>query len=180
MQLIRALITKFGNMPTTESESYLEMVWNSIVYLKVFILMWYYALEYAVLRYIVRRRKDLSKDIILVSSRSQSLRESVCASWHGVHFSLVLIFPCPQVTGSGRGIGRELCLELSKSGAKLVCWSRTAAPNEDLVQRIRRQGGTAYAYTVDVGDRLQVERAAAQVRKSPCTRSVRDRILVKL
>jgi len=67
------------------------------------------------------------------------------------------------VTGSGRGIGRELCLEVAKTGATVVCWSRSAKPNEEVVEKIRSRGGKAFAYTVDVSNRGQVESTAALV-----------------
>jgi len=68
------------------------------------------------------------------------------------------------VTGSGRGIGREICIQLGKLGAQVVCWSRSAGPNEEVVRKIVSDGGRAYAYTVDVADRAQVEKTAAKVK----------------
>lgn len=68
-----------------------------------------------------------------------------------------------QVTGSGRGIGREICLRLATTGAKIICWSRSAPPNEEVVSEIRKRGGMAYAYTVDVSDRNEVLRTADMV-----------------
>jgi NAD(P)-dependent dehydrogenase (short-subunit alcohol dehydrogenase family) len=71
-----------------------------------------------------------------------------------------------QVTGSGRGIGREICLELAKTGAIVVCWSKSSGPNEEVVKKIRERGGKAYAYTVDVGSRAEVERVALKARRA--------------
>lgn len=44
-----------------------------------------------------------------------------------------------------------------------MCWSKSAKPNEEVVQKIRSLGGKAFAYTVDVSNREQVEAAAKLV-----------------
>lgn len=68
-----------------------------------------------------------------------------------------------QVTGSGRGIGRYISLELATSGATVICWSKSPGPNEEVVREIRKRGGKAYAYSVDVSDRVAVTNAAEMV-----------------
>jgi all-trans-retinol dehydrogenase (NAD+) len=45
-----------------------------------------------------------------------------------------------------------------------VCWSKSPGPNEEVVRIIKNSGGRAYAYSVDVSDRAEVEKAAAKVR----------------
>ncbi|CAG7826138.1 unnamed protein product [Allacma fusca] len=69
------------------------------------------------------------------------------------------------VTGSGRGIGREICLQLAECGAIVVGWSKSAEPNEALRKEILKRGGVIHCYTVDVSNRIQVEETAALVKK---------------
>jgi len=69
------------------------------------------------------------------------------------------------VTGSGRGIGRYISLELATTGAIVVCWSKSPGPNEEVAKEIRKRGGKAYTYSVDVSNRLAVATAAELVRR---------------
>lgn len=93
-----------------------------------------------------------------------------------------------QVTGSGRGIGRYLCLELATSGATIVCWSKSPGPNEEVVREIRKRGGKAHSYSLDVSDRNAVAAAANMVSLNIqiaqndflITNSLDERILVSL
>ncbi|MBM3556718.1 MAG: SDR family oxidoreductase [Alphaproteobacteria bacterium] len=54
------------------------------------------------------------------------------------------------VTGSGRGIGREIALRLVRDGAKVVINDIDAAPAKETVDEIKRLGGKAVAYVGDV------------------------------
>ncbi|MNZ19490.1 3-oxoacyl-[acyl-carrier-protein] reductase FabG [compost metagenome] len=63
------------------------------------------------------------------------------------------------VTGSGRGIGREVALQLAAYGAKIVVNDLDAAPAEEVVAEIRAAGGEAMACVgsvtaVDFADRF--------------------------
>ena len=49
------------------------------------------------------------------------------------------------ITGSGRGIGREVALQLSAYGAKIVVNDLDAEPAEEVVAEIRAAGGEAVA-----------------------------------
>ena len=49
------------------------------------------------------------------------------------------------VTGSGRGIGRSVALQLAAYGAKVVINDLDSAPAEEVVAEIRQAGGEAVA-----------------------------------
>jgi 3-oxoacyl-[acyl-carrier protein] reductase len=56
------------------------------------------------------------------------------------------------VSGSGRGIGREIALKLASEGARVVVNDLDAAPAEDTVETIRAAGGQALACVGSVTD----------------------------
>ncbi|MFD5224512.1 SDR family NAD(P)-dependent oxidoreductase [Microbacterium sp. NPDC058342] len=56
------------------------------------------------------------------------------------------------VSGSGRGIGREIALKLAREGARLVVNDLDAEPAEDTVRSIRTAGGQAVAVVGNVTD----------------------------
>ena len=68
------------------------------------------------------------------------------------------------VTGSSRGIGRSIAIQLAKAGAKVVISSRKLAACEDVVQTIRDAGGEAMAIAANISDKAQVEALVAQTR----------------
>lgn len=70
------------------------------------------------------------------------------------------------ITGASRGLGRAIALRLAGDGARVVVnYARSASQAEELVERIRHDGGQAVALQADVTDEAQVrrlvERAAA-------------------
>ncbi len=54
------------------------------------------------------------------------------------------------VTGSGRGIGREVALKLARDGARVVVNDLDDGPAEEVLAAIRAEGGTAIACNGDV------------------------------
>jgi NAD(P)-dependent dehydrogenase (short-subunit alcohol dehydrogenase family) len=59
------------------------------------------------------------------------------------------------VTGAGRGIGRAMCREFARAGAKVVAAARSVSEIEETATMVRHEGGTALAVTVDV---LKIDR----------------------
>ena len=69
------------------------------------------------------------------------------------------------VTGAGRGIGRAIALQFAAAGAKVACVSRTQENSDKVAQEIRSNGGSAWAYAVDVSDMTAVTSVAEQILK---------------
>lgn len=61
------------------------------------------------------------------------------------------------VTGSGKGIGHRIALELAAHGATVVTNDVTGCCADDTLDEIRQQGGDGLAITADVSDPEQVE-----------------------
>lgn len=63
------------------------------------------------------------------------------------------------VTGSGRGIGASIALQLARNGAKVVVnYSRAEGPAQKVVEEIKSFGGDAIAIQGDVSDVKQTVR----------------------
>jgi 3-oxoacyl-[acyl-carrier protein] reductase len=56
------------------------------------------------------------------------------------------------VTGSSRGIGREVALTLATEGCRVVLCGRTAEPLEEAAAAVRERGGEALPLVLDVTD----------------------------
>ena len=69
------------------------------------------------------------------------------------------------VTGSGKGIGREMALAFAREGADVAINSRTAGDVDSVVEEVRALGRKAIAVTADVGDPDQVREMAVTVHK---------------
>ncbi len=67
------------------------------------------------------------------------------------------------VTGAGRGIGREIALELARAGADVACVSRTEANSKSVADEVQTLGRRAWALAVDVGDSAAVSAAVDTV-----------------
>jgi NAD(P)-dependent dehydrogenase (short-subunit alcohol dehydrogenase family) len=56
------------------------------------------------------------------------------------------------VTGASHGIGRHAAFQLAEAGATVLLLARSADVLEELGQRLREDGGSAFAYAVDLTD----------------------------
>jgi len=69
------------------------------------------------------------------------------------------------VTGSSKGIGRSIAMQMARHGAKVAISSRKAAPCEEVVAEIQRQGGTAIAVPANISDKAQLETLVNETRR---------------
>jgi meso-butanediol dehydrogenase / (S,S)-butanediol dehydrogenase / diacetyl reductase len=67
------------------------------------------------------------------------------------------------ITGAGRGLGRSVAETLASCGAAVGLLDVERATCEAAAEGIRRSGGTAFAYAVDVAHRASFARAAAHL-----------------
>jgi NAD(P)-dependent dehydrogenase (short-subunit alcohol dehydrogenase family) len=63
------------------------------------------------------------------------------------------------ITGGGRGIGQEVALRLAAEGARLAIFDMNLAGAEETCARVRKSGGEANAWGVDVTSRDAVAKA---------------------
>ena len=70
------------------------------------------------------------------------------------------------VTGASSGIGETLAMALSEAGVKVIVAARRRERLEKLVADIKKRGGEAYAVSMDVTKREQVNAAIAEGAKS--------------
>jgi 3-oxoacyl-[acyl-carrier protein] reductase len=78
------------------------------------------------------------------------------------------------VTGSGSGMGRAFAVDLAKAGAKVVVNARTASDVAEVVEEIRKGGGTAEGCVMSVA----TMEGAAQIIQTAVDRFGRIDILV--
>ena len=68
------------------------------------------------------------------------------------------------VTGSSRGIGRAIAIEMARAGARVVVSSRKIEACDKVVEEIRQNGGEAVAIACNISYRDQLEQLVAQSR----------------
>ncbi|HXZ03613.1 MAG TPA: SDR family oxidoreductase [Ktedonobacteraceae bacterium] len=61
------------------------------------------------------------------------------------------------ITGAGRGVGRATALRFAREGARVVLFSRTPAPLEDIATEISRQGFPLLSVVGDVSREEEVQ-----------------------
>ena len=69
------------------------------------------------------------------------------------------------VSGAGRGIGREIALELAKAGCTVICVSRNESSCGSVAEEMRACGGKAESFAFDVSDSGQVKEKCAEILK---------------
>ncbi len=70
------------------------------------------------------------------------------------------------VTGSGRGIGRAIALELAQAGCDVALLARTREQVEAVTAEIRALGRRSIALAADVANTQQVQQALIEVRNA--------------
>lgn len=60
------------------------------------------------------------------------------------------------ITGAGHGIGKQLALQYSKLGARIICWDINEENNNKTVEEIKKSGGSAFGYVCNVTKREDV------------------------
>ncbi|RVE47785.1 hypothetical protein evm_007540 [Chilo suppressalis] len=69
------------------------------------------------------------------------------------------------VIGSGRGVGREIAIQLAKLGAIVICVDKNKRNNQETVDLVKRKGGSALSYIYDITSKENVETLALQIKK---------------
>ena len=69
------------------------------------------------------------------------------------------------VSGAGRGIGREIALELAQAGCAVICVSRNESSCGAAAEEIRKAGGKAESFAFDVSDAAQTKEKCAEILK---------------
>src|SRR5258705_1727970 len=81
----------------------------------------------------------------------------------GTELGALLAGRVALVTGGGRGIGRAIAIEFARAGASVAVGARTASELEGPLAELPSLGATAAAFTVDLADRAEPARLAAEV-----------------
>ncbi|XP_068626719.1 epidermal retinol dehydrogenase 2-like isoform X2 [Battus philenor] len=68
------------------------------------------------------------------------------------------------IIGSGRGVGRQIAIQLADQGAIVLCVDKNVTNNEDTVKYIKSRGGTAYIYECDIIRKENVTTMSEQVK----------------
>jgi NAD(P)-dependent dehydrogenase (short-subunit alcohol dehydrogenase family) len=70
------------------------------------------------------------------------------------------------VTGGSKGIGRSICENMARAGAKVVVSSRKLPVCEEVVAGIKKEGGEAMAVSANISDKAQLENLVARTRQA--------------
>ncbi|GBP45193.1 hypothetical protein EVAR_25898_1 [Eumeta japonica] len=69
------------------------------------------------------------------------------------------------VIGAGRGVGREIAIQLAKCGAIVLCVDVNKVSNENTLLEIKRNGGSAVNYVCDITKKSNVLNLVTQIKK---------------
>ncbi|XP_055613468.1 estradiol 17-beta-dehydrogenase 11 isoform X3 [Uranotaenia lowii] len=69
------------------------------------------------------------------------------------------------ITGAGHGMGKCLALQYAALRSTVVCVDINEATNSGTVAEIKRQGGTAFGYVLDVTNRQQINDVAKKIKE---------------
>mgnify|MGYP002078284168 CR=1 FL=1 len=69
------------------------------------------------------------------------------------------------ITGSSKGIGKSIAMEMAVQGAKVVISSRKAPACEETAAEINKAGGTAISVPANISDKAQLEKLVAETRR---------------
>jgi len=67
------------------------------------------------------------------------------------------------VTGGGNGIGRSICVNMAKEGAKVIAGDIIQEAALETVELIKKEGGDAMAFKMDVTKKSEVQAVTADV-----------------
>ena len=100
-----------------------------------------------------------------------TLRTGIYPAIDPENFSGALKGKVALVTGSGRGIGKNITLALSQAGAAIAVTGRTKTEVEDTTREILASGGRAIGVVADGLDRHDLQKLVADVCISTCSQS---------
>lgn len=94
-----------------------------------------------------------------------TLRTEIYPSIEPVLFQGSLTGKVALITGSGRGIGREIAIALARSGAAVAITGRTKSEVEETTENVLSlaEGTKAIGVVADVCDRTDLERLVKEV-----------------
>lgn len=67
------------------------------------------------------------------------------------------------ITGASSGLGRELALHAAKKGAHVVLLARNEARLAGVKAEVEEEGGTAYSFSLDISDPVEVQEKAERI-----------------
>jgi NAD(P)-dependent dehydrogenase (short-subunit alcohol dehydrogenase family) len=66
------------------------------------------------------------------------------------------------VTGGGGGFGQAFCRRFARDGAKVAIWDHDAVLGQEILARVKTEGGEAQFFKADLAQPAEIDAAAAQ------------------